>query len=175
MHIAKTTKPCHFTVLPFHKHIFFRFALILQVQLRSTEQTKAHARSQRQKAQPLRLKFPSPALFEWFEHDLSDSSVYSQLLAARGMGISCLMETLKSSRCVRGEMLEGCFQGTNPDGGRWALPCGTPRHGMQRVTGVTGMGSCWYAHAVLYHLGLGCPRPSLSIPVKHISCSEKKR
>lgn len=151
MHNGKCQK-WTFCSLTIYEHIFCRFALIFQVQLRSTEQAKAHTRSQWQKAQALRLKFLSSNLFEWFEHDLSDGNIYSQLLTAWGMVISCLMEML-TSLCVRQEMLE-CFQGASPDGARQALPrgrqqqpgrsCGVslhgsaPRHGLQ---GVTVMGS----------------------------------
>jgi len=67
---TKTTRNGYFIVLLVLKHIFFRFALILQVQLRSGEQAKAHVRSQYQKAQALRLKLLSSAVFEWFDHEL---------------------------------------------------------------------------------------------------------
>lgn len=150
--------------------------------MRSTEQAKAHSRSHQQKTQALRLKFLSPALFEWFELDLSDGSLYSLLLAAWGVGISCLMEMLKSSLCVHWEMHE-YFARSQPRQGRAGTAARPEQWGVPvqqcPTLWVTGVGSPGCRESPRWdHVDMPSLRwitcywnvPAPSNLVSHISC-----
>lgn len=121
VHSTETAIKIYFTVLPLLKHVFFKIVLILQVQLMSTEQTKARAKGKWQMAQVLNQNFCFWVFSNYLKSSgLSVWSMYSQLFTVWVLGIFCSMEMLKSSLCVYRKVLE------------W-LPWSQPRWGLQQL------------------------------------------